>query len=189
MENYIYYSFADFIEALILWQYCSAIFHSKRAMAIRAGFLFLLYTILSVVFMLNLVSINALLFFLANFMFIFLMFHCNLFSALFHAALTTTILGLSELGAVSIFPNMAHDFYNPTHHQQYFILHMMLSKLLYFILLFILSHILPKQKESEQPNKKDVMLILSIPFLSIWIIVTLIVTCRDMNLPIYLYLI
>ena len=31
------------------------------------------------------------------------------------------------------------------------------------------------------------MLILSIPFLSIWIIVTLIVTCRDMNLPIYLY--
>lgn len=186
MENYIYYFFAYFIEALILWQYCSAIFLPKRPKSTRAGFLFLLYTILSVVFMVNLVSINALLFFLANLMFIFLMFHGNLFSALFHAALTTAILGLSELATVSIFPNMAHDFYNPLLHQQYFILHMMLSKLIYFLLLFILSHILPKQKETEQSNKKDVLLILAIPFLSIWIIVTLIVTCRDLILPIYL---
>lgn len=186
MENYLYYFCAYFLEAIILWQYCIAIFQPKRSLFMRFAFLFLLYTILSVIFALNLVSINALLFLLANFLFIYLMFDSGLLSATFHASLTTAIMGLSELVALNLFPNMAYTFYEPAYFQQNFIILTVFSKIIYFILLFTISHLLTKNKEIKQPNRKEILLILSIPILSVWIIVTLFIVCRELELPTFL---
>lgn len=186
MENYILFFCAYFIEAVILWQYCTAILRPNRSVFIRVVSLTVLYGTLSVVFVLNLISINALLCLLANFLFIYFMFDSGLFSALFHAALTTTIMGVSELLVMNIVPNIAYNFYANTNYQQYFIILTIFSKLIYFFLLFIISHFLTKNKEKKQPNKKEILLILLIPILSLFVIVSIFIICREIELPLFL---
>lgn len=186
MENYILYFCAYFIEAIILWQYCNAIFQPKASTITRILSLSFLYGILSIVFTMNLISLNALLCFVANLIFIYFMFDSGLFSSLFHASLITTIMGLSEVAVMNFIPNMANNYYEETYHQQYFILLTLFSKLIYFFLLFIISHFFTKEKEEKFSNKKEILLILAIPLFSLFVTVTIFIVCMEAILSIVL---
>ncbi len=182
MENYILYFCAYFIEAVILWQYCTAIFQPKSSVFTRVISLTIMYGILSVIFVLNLININVALFFFSNFIYIYFMFHSGLFSALFHSALTTTIMVLSELLVSTLFPNIVFNFYESSNYQQIFVINMILSKFIYFFLLFFISHLLAKNKERILPNKREILFILLIPILSIFVTLTLFVICIEIIL-------
>lgn len=186
MENYILYFCAHFIEAIALWQYTTAILQAKRSTLTRLITLTILYGILSAIFALNILGINILLCLIANFIFVFFMFHSGLFSALFHAALTTSIMGLSELLVSTLFPHFLFNFYESVEYKHAFITLMFPSKLTYLFLLFIISHIWSKNKEKQQPNRKEMILIITIPILSLWIIFSLFTVCIEVKLPLAL---
>lgn len=186
MENYFLFFCAYFIEAIILWQYAVNIFHPKHSTLTRITLLTTLYFTLSIFFALNLVSINAIAFFAANFIFFYFTFYSGLFSALFHASLTTAIMGISELIVTSAIPNMMYNYYESTSFEQTFVTHMILSKFLYFLLLFAISHYTTHRKENKQPNRREILLILTIPLLSIWIAVSLFMVYVEQLLPKYL---
>lgn len=186
MENYFLFFCAYVLEGLTLWQYCAAIFQAKHSTFIRMLSLTVLYGILSVIFSLNILILNVVLQLIANFIFIFSLYYSSLLSALFHATLTTSLLGISELFFINLFPNMAYNLYDSPHYQQYFILNMIGSKLIYFLLLFTISHLLTKTKEDKQPNRKEILLIALIPLFSGFVMVTLFTSCERLLLPSYL---
>lgn len=183
MENYLLFFCAYFIEAIILWQYAFTTFHPKHSAFTRIALLASLYFLLSIFFALNLIGVNAIAFFAANFIFFYFMFYSGLFSALFHASLVTAIMGLSELIVTSAIPNMMYNYYEATNFKQTFIVHMILSKFLYFLLLFAISHFTTHRKEITQPNRKEILLILTIPLLSIWIAISIFMIYVDSLLP------
>lgn len=183
MEKYIYYTIIYFVEALILWQYCLPLFNFKYPSRIRAIVLTILYGILSVIFALNLVGINTLLFLVANFIYILFMHETSLLTAIFHAAITTTTMGLCELAFINLFPNMANNYYNSPDYLEKLTIIAIGSKLLYFLVLYLISHFISKSKEKKQPSKKETLLILAIPLISICITLTLLYICINAELP------
>ena len=183
MENYLLFFCAYFIEAIILWQYAVTTFHPKHSAFTRIALLATLYFTLSIFFALNLIGVNAIAFFIANFLFFYFMFYSGLFSALFHASLTTAIMGLSELIVTSGIPNMMYNYYESTNFEQTFMIHMIPSKFLYFLLLFAISHFTTRRKENKQPNRFEILLILAIPLLSIWIAISIFMIYVDSLLP------
>lgn len=186
MENYPLYFCAHFIEAISLWQYCATLFHSKYSTTIKFAVLAVLYGISSITAVLQILSLNIFLSLLVHFVFIYFMFILNFFAALFHATLITSLMGLSELIMANIVPNGAFDFFDSSYFEQTFIVQMLPSKLLYFFLLYIISHIWTRNKELRQTNSKEIFLLITIPLLSIWIILSLMTICIEVILPTFL---
>lgn len=186
MENYPLYFCAYFMEAIALWQYTTAIFHSKHSLLSRLVLLTSLYGILSFTFSLKILWLNLFLFLFANFIYILSMFHLGLFSSLFHAALISVIMSLSELLASSLYPNLLYNYFDSINFQQAFTINMILSKTLYFFLLFIISHIWSKNKETQLSNRKEILLLIIIPIFSMWITFSLLMICIKVILPAFL---
>lgn len=177
MEIYAYYFLAYLIEGIALLLYCTDIFTAKRSRIARGAFLFLLYATLSIVFVLGITWVNLLLFFLANFIFIFFFYDINLSGSIFHAALVTSVMGLSELFIVSFFPYITFQFYNSPNYENNYLLMLFFTKIPYLALLYVISHIFCKSKEKKAPTSKELLLLIAVPVASIWILNSLFDIC------------
>ena len=88
METILYYILVYFFEALVLWQYCSGIFHAKRSKLVAIGAAIGLYTVPFACAFLESVSVNFISFMLINFVYILLLYKASWYIGLFHAAIT-----------------------------------------------------------------------------------------------------
>ena len=94
MDIIICYFFIYTVEAFILWQYTAAIFTSRYNRLWEGLALFFGYSVLYGLSFLNHFLINMSAFLIINFLFFFFMFYVKWYSALFHAAISTIIMGI-----------------------------------------------------------------------------------------------
>ena len=103
MEYIILLIFSFFTEAVILWQYAASLFSPSHSGKKRLTLLSVLYVLLFFLSLLGQTWLNIISFFVINTVFLYIMFNLKLLLALFHSAILTAIMGISEL-AVLWFP-------------------------------------------------------------------------------------
>lgn len=151
MGHIVLLLFSFFTEAVILWQYASSLFTSSYSSKIRLALLSALYTILFLLSLLEQTGLNVVSFFVFNTVFLYMLFKLKLLLALFHSAILTAIMGISEIAVLGItsrfFPHFLLEtdaelvFYNDSNGKHFSVLHFCGCKNCIFLL---------------NPRKKDI---------------------------------
>ena len=102
MEYIILLIFSFFTEAVILWQYAASLFSPSHSGKKRLTLLSVLYVLLFFLSLLGQTWLNIISFFVINTVFLYIMFNLKLLLALFHSAILTAIMGISELAVLGM---------------------------------------------------------------------------------------
>lgn len=173
MEILLCYVIIYLIEALILWLYCNDLFIPKRTIRQTIVSLFALYGLLFFLSLFDNYILNSSAFLIANFIFIYLFYHVKWASALFHAGITTVAMFFGEVLLFAFLPDFARNFYEARSDISFFILCVFFNKLIYFFILYILSHIFNMQKIKKGTDTKGTLLLTFVPSISFYLLVTL----------------
>lgn len=170
MEHTFLLFFSFFIEAIVLWQYTSNFFVSNYSPKIQLIFLSFLYLTLFLFSLSEKIWLNMLLYFLANCVFLFTQFKIKIHTALFHAALLTAIMGISEVTLLGIISRFApHFLYTSVTGLIFFTI---FSKTLFFILVYLLVHLFKEKALSPKHYNVIDFFLMLIPISSIFILTT-----------------
>lgn len=161
------------IEALILWQYCSRLFYPKHSKHIKALLLAGLYSLLFFIVLLQLAWLNIVAFLIVNFIYIWVIYQVKYSTALFHAAITTTIMGMSELIVFSIRTYFTSNFFAEYDYLKNLIILGIFSKTLYFIILQTIVRLFNTKHKSYS---KTSFLLTGVPIITVFIMMTLFAT-------------
>lgn len=173
-EIKILYFIIYIIESLILLQYASTLFKAKHKKYIELPFLLFLYTIAYFFSFHSNFLLNAITFFLANFLFIFVMYLTNIQSALFHAAISTALMSASELIVISVISYYTGNFFASKNYLFTLMSHAVFSKFIYFLILYLISHLIYSRKEKINTYNKSTFLLSLLPVATLFILLTLI---------------
>lgn len=173
MKILLCYAAIYLVEALILWLYCNDLFIPKHTICKTMISLFALYSLLFFLSQFDIYILNASAFLLGNFIFIYLFYDVKWISALFHAGISTVAMFFGELILFSFFPDFARNFYQARSNISFFILYIFFSKLIYFFILYILSHFFAIQKNKKSTDTKGTLLLTFVPSISFYLIATL----------------
>ena len=110
MSNTVCYFFTFLIEAVILWQYSSNLFTARHKPWIQFAMLFLFYVTMFAISLLEHKWLNMTLYFILNFIFLFIQYDIKWYSALFHSAVLAAIMGMCELTIYSIMERFSPHF-------------------------------------------------------------------------------
>ena len=102
MEHIVLLLFSFFTEAVILWQYAASLFSPSHSGKKRLTLLSVLYVLLFFLSLLGQTWLNIISFFVINTVFLYIMFNLKLLLALFHSAILTAIMGISELAVLGM---------------------------------------------------------------------------------------
>ncbi|NBJ96275.1 ATP-binding protein [bacterium 1xD8-48] len=183
MVNTICYFFSFLVEAIILWQYSSHLFsakHSpKRGLAVLCG----LYFILFCVSLSEFIWLNILLYFLLNFIFFMTQCYLNWYTAVFHSSILTAVMTMSELMVYGITKRFAPHFLDNGREFYHLLFFSVFSKLIFFVVTYILMHLMQNPKKNTEKYDKSVFLPVFIPLTSIFIMFTFISIGESVSLP------
>lgn len=174
MEVFVYYTFIYLIEAFILWIYCSNMFHSKYSKNIEFVSILLLYVFPLLAAFGNNIWMNVGCFFICNFIYIFAIFQTRWHTALFHSAITTIIMGLSELIAAGLVSELTYNIYDETAYLRNLYIVATLSKILYFVFVQLIQFLFKQHKEIRQSYNHGIILLIAIPILTVLVTLSLI---------------
>lgn len=186
MELTICYCIIYLIEALILWQYATNLLRPKYNRCYEGLLLLCLYSILLFIFSEQDFLTNALSFLLANFIFLIVMYQTKWFSALFHASITTIVMGISELMVLAIMSHFAPDFFAERNYFRNLVILTILSKTLYLLILYFLSNFFIEKKDKNLCYDKTSLILTFVPLSSLCILLTLIEICTNAKLTLVL---
>lgn len=172
MQSTVCYLFSYLVEAIILWQYNSTLFDSKRPPKIRFAVLCGLYLTLFAASLLDSRWLNMTLYLLVNFVFLATQSNLKWYLALFHSAIIAAVMGMCELTSYSVFERFTPHFFAETGNFYNMIVFTVLSKISYFTIIYILIHLLKGQQKYNQQYDKSVFLLLFIPLTSIFVMLT-----------------
>lgn len=169
MTTTICYFFSFLVEAMILWQYASALFVPKHRAKTRLMLLCALYLILFVAALSGLKWLNALLYLLVDFIFLIAMYQLKWHSVLFHSAVLTALMSLCELAVYGIIERFAPHFFTETTYYYHTILFGVFSKLLFFTVVYLLVHLMREHQNLSQRQDKYALLLMFIPLASVFV--------------------
>lgn len=181
MEISIFFILLYIAEALILYSYVSLIFHPRHKPWIRITFLFALYVLLLLASVYKNFILNIIAIIFVNLLFIFFMYRTKLTTALFHSIIITVTMGMTELIVHTLLTQYAPAFSNQEIYFRNFVLHTILNKLLYFFVLYGLSHFFI-EKEEEEPQSRSTFFLLLVPVGTICVMITLFSICLSTKL-------
>ena len=173
MEILLCYIIIYLVEALILWLYCNDLFTPRYTARRTALSLFVLYSILFLLSLQDIYQLNAAAFLAANFIFLYFFYDTKWSSALFHAGITTIAMVFGELLSLSFFPDFARNFYEARSDVSLLIICCFCNKLLYFFIIYILSHLPVIHKNKKMTGSRGSMVLVPIPFVTFFIMITL----------------
>ena len=182
MEILLCYVFIYLVEALILWLYCNDLFIPKYTVRRTALSLFILYCIQFFLSLLNIYTLNAIACFAANIIFLYFFYDTKWSSALFHAGITVIAMTFGELLSFSLFPNFARNFYEMRSNTALLAICSFLSKLIYFLIIYILSHLPIALKNKKATRRQGALLLIPIPLVTFFIMITLYITCMTTDI-------
>lgn len=172
MEKNIWCFFSFLAEAIILWQYTSTLFDSKRTAKKELAILCGLYFILFFVSLFKSKLMNVALYFVFNFIFLVTGYYMNTYSAFFHSSILTSVMILCEVMVYYIIRYFSPHFFERGENFHFLALFAIFSKLMFFTVIFILLHFLKgRQNHDEQPDKSAFLLAL-IPITSVFVMIT-----------------
>lgn len=171
MEHIVLLLFSFFTEAVILWQYTSNLFTSSYGSKIRLALLSALYTILFLLSLLKQTGLNVVSFFVFNTVFLYVLFKLKLLLALFHSAIVTAIMGISEIAALGIISRFFPHFLLET--DAGLVFYTVFSKIFFFAVIYLLIHLFKGKKLNQEQYGHSEILLMLIPVSSIFIIFTL----------------
>ena len=171
MEHIVLLFFSFFTEAVILWQYTSNLFTSSYGSKIRLALLSALYTILFLLSLLKQTGLNVVSFFVFNTVFLYVLFKLKLLLALFHSAIVTAIMGISEIAVLGIISRFFPHFLLET--DAGLVFYTVFSKIFFFAVIYLLIHLFKGKKLNQEQYGHFEILLMLIPVSSIFIIFTL----------------
>ena len=171
MEHIVLLLFSFFTEAVILWQYTSNLFTSSYGSKIRLALLSALYTILFLLSLLKQTGLNVVSFFVFNTVFLYVLFKLKLLLALFHSAIVTAIMGISEIAVLGIISRFFPHFLLETDAE--LVYYTVFSKIFFFAVIYLLIHLFKGKKLNQEQYGHSEILLMLIPVSSIFIIFTL----------------
>ncbi len=175
MEVLFCYVIIYLVEAFILWLYCNDLFTAKYSFRRTATALFILYGLMFLLSLLKWYWINGSVFLIVNFIFIYFFYNINWSTALFHAGITTISMTLGELLLLSLFPDFARHFYEATPDTTLLIICSIFSKLIYFFIIYILSHLPVIRTNKKATGGYGSLVLVPIPLVTFFIATTLFV--------------
>ena len=170
MEHIVLLLFSFFTEAVILWQYTSNLFTSSYGSKIGLALLSALYTILFLLSLLKQTGLNVVSFFVFNTVFLYVLFKLKLLLALFHSAIVTAIMGISEIAVLGITSRFFPHFLLETDVELVF--YTVFSKIFFFAVIYLLIHLFKGKKLNQEQYDHSGLLLMLIPVSSIFIIFT-----------------
>jgi len=181
MEQTVALSFSLLVEAIVLWQYTSNLFIPSHSNRQKLFLLVGLYTLLFLFSLLGITWFNIMLYFIASVTYIYSQFQINLLLACFHSGILTAIMGLSELSILGTISQFAPNF--PIDTKIGLVLYMIFSKMLFFVIVYLLSHFFRRREYpyDSSLNYTDFVLIL-IPISCIFIMITFFIIEERCNL-------
>ena len=174
MKNAVYYLFCFFVEAVTLWQYSSSLFSARKRTLTRIIALCGLYFILFFVSLYESVWLNTAFYFVLNLIFLFTQYDLNFYTGLFHSSTLTAVMGMSELMVYGITKYFAPHFLENGRNFLHLFFYAVFSKLIFFSVIYILTHLMQNQEKSREQYDKSVFLLAFIPLSSVFIMLTFI---------------
>ena len=170
MITTICYFFSFLVEAVILWQYTSALFVPARRTGTRLVSLCILYSVLFAVSLYDLRWMNALLYFIFNFVFLYIGYRLKWFSAFFHSAVLTAVMAMCELAVYGIIEHFAPHFFTGAASPYNTVFFAIFSKMIFFTIIYILMHFL--KGNPENGRDRYALLLVFIPLTSVFVMLT-----------------
>lgn len=170
----VYYLFCFFVEAVTLWQYSSSLFSARKRTLTRIIALCGLYFILFFVSLYESVWLNTAFYFVLNLIFLFTQYDLNFYTGLFHSSTLTAVMGMSELMVYGITKYFAPHFLENGRNFLHLFFYSVFSKLIFFSVIYILTHLMQNQEKSREQYDKSVFLLAFIPLSSVFIMLTFI---------------
>lgn len=183
MEKIIYYFFIFLAEAVILWQYTLTLFTAKYTSKMRFAVLCGLYLILFIVSLFDSKWINITFYFMFNFVFFVAQYQLNIYSAFFHSSILTSVMMSCEVMVYYIILYFLPDFFAKSDIFYNLTIFAILSKLIFFTVIYILLHFLKGRQDYNEPYGKSIFLLTSVPLTSVFVIVTFIKISDSCTLP------
>lgn len=171
------------IESLILLQYTSSFLMGKYKKYIEIPILLFGYTALYFISYTDNYILNAIAFFIVNFVFIGTMYKCQLTVAFFHATITTTVMCASELIVFNIITHYIPDFFDDSKFLFNLVILAVFSKFVYFIVVYVLSHFLQTNSKASLSQNKNTFLLALIPVATVFILLTLTKVSTSLYMP------
>lgn len=175
--------FSYIVEAVIIWQYSAELFEQRRTGKIRFLTLCGLYLVLFCASLIKSTWLNISLYFIANFIFLYSQHHLKWYSALFHSTMITAIMGTSELIVYAVLKHSTPDFWKNSQNYSYKWLFLIFNKLLFFMVINILTYIVKGHKKCTVQQDKSVFLLLLIPVSSVFTVLTFTTIGEALPLP------
>ena len=173
MEVLLCYIIIFLVEALILWLYCNDLFIQKHSNRQAVLSLLAMYCLLFFLSNLDIYIFNAVAFFTVNIIFIHTFYDTKWSSALFHAGITTIAMSFGELISFSLFPDFARHFYETRPDINLLIICSFLSKLIYFFIIYILSHLPVTYTNKKTTGGQGALVLVPIPLVTFFVIIPL----------------
>ena len=170
MKSVLFLTF--FIEAVILLQYANRLFLPKRPVSIRLLFLCSLYVFLYAASLWNIKWLNMGLYLIANFLFLVTQYHIRYRVAAFHSTLLAAVMSMCELTIYNIIARTAPNFYFKIESFHNTVLFILCSKVLFFAVIYLTTHIFKIQQQNEEHSDKSLLLLIFIPVTSVFIMLT-----------------
>lgn len=187
MNNAIWYFFNFFAETIILWQYITNLFATpysklntifitsgdlqKRLYKKRILLLVCLHLFLFSISILEIRWLNAVLFLLAHFIYLFTQYQLKWFTALFHSSILTAVMSTCELLSYSV---ISHYF--PYFAKSYYFRNLAIltvtSKILNFLIIHIIIYFIKGKKTDNTSQTFSTLLLSLIPITSIIVMIT-----------------
>ena len=140
MEITICYLLIYIIEALIFIVYSMNVLTPKTNLKINRFVIILSgYGIIFLFSFLKMMAVNFISFLLINTFLILMIYEATLFMAAFHACLLTVIMGMCELISVNALMHGSYNFYTNLDYFRNLSLLAVVSKLLYFVIVILIS--------------------------------------------------
>lgn len=183
MENTIPYLLCFFVEAIILLQYASSLFLPKYSLKTRLFVLCILYAVLFTASLFNIKWLNMSLYLVANFMFLISQYSIKYRVAFFHSALLAAVKGMCELIVYSVLQRFTPTFFSQMEHFHNTIIFIICSKILFFAIIYIITHFLKDSQKQEQQYDNTILLLIFIPITAIFIMITFVSISDRYTLP------
>lgn len=183
MKNALFLFFSYAVEALIMWHYSTSLFIPKRSNKMKVSALILCYFISFLVSFYDQFFVNGISFLMVNFIFLYTQYELKCALSLFHSAIVTAIMAMSELVPYSIISLFSPHFLSTPSLFHNKILYAILSKMLYFLIIYILSQVFNNQKKSTAQQDQSAVLLGAIPLSSLFVMLTFMYLGESTTIP------
>ena len=163
------YFFIFLVEAYILYEYACRIFVPKYSLKKTFLSIFLGYLFLFAVSFIKNATVNTIAFFLVSLLLLYLLFSIRISHAIFHIAILTSIMVLSELLTAAILANYTPNLWTEWSHASSFLLFVVICKLIYFFSTQLLARLLTGKHQNTSSTDAGTFLLVIISACSVMI--------------------